>query len=253
MPRKRKGYKDVGRRKVVEAHRKSRTPEQSDIEATQARCPEGHALPHRTVNGSCTPVYCAGGEATEKTAKVLNFSAMGKAGKRAQVQKSKVLEIVSQEADRVIDALIPETVPGWQQAREAAKQQKGEELMRLAQGIGRYAAMKSYFNVPEGLTGADAEAWVQKRSVELSVDALAEFERQMKLGDDSQRLATAEKVLRMNGMDKKEAPPQANAVIILNNPAGLAGMPWLKPAAAQVVEAPAPAHKEIAEDAEKHS
>lgn len=247
MARKPKGYKDVGRRKVVGAHKKGKTPAQVDAELTQARCPEGHALPHRTANGSCTPVYCAGGEAEEK-GKVINFSALGKQGKQTQMQKSAVLAIVSEEADRVIDNLIPETVPGYKAARDAAKQQKGEELLRLAQGIGRYSAMKSYFNVPEGLSGGEAEAWIQKRSVELSVDALAEFERQLKLGDDTQRREAARDILRMNGMDKKEAPPQANAVIILNNPAGLAGIPWLKPTTQPTtIEAP----KELAADAEK--
>lgn len=244
MPRRKVKQADPGRQKVVAGLKNRRSTAALAIEATQARCPEGHPLPHKTQNGSCTPVYCAA--ATQDTVK---FSTIGKHGQKTRAEKNKVMALLSEEADKVIDNLIPETVPGFREARAAAKAQKGEELMRLAEGIGRYSAMKTYFAIPEGLSGADAESWIQKRSLELSVDALAEFERQLKLGDDNQRREAARDILKMNGMDKKEAPPQANAVIILNNPAGLAGLPWLRQT--QVIEAPAP--KEIAADAKKHS
>lgn len=242
------------RRSTVMRHRKKMSPSEMEVQLSQGVCPEGHVLPHKTVNGSCTPIYCAGG--SQKDTSKMTFTAIGKAGRKKREEQNRVLALISQEADKVIDALIPETIPGWQQARAAAKEQKGEELLRLAKGIGRHAAMKAYFNVPEGLTGADAEAWIQKRSVELSVDALAEFERQLKLGDDTQRREAARDILRMNGMDRKEAPPQSNAVIVLNNPVGLAGIPWLKPvqqpAAAEVVSGAA-STKELPANAEKHS
>lgn len=252
MPKKPKGLKDVGRAKVMAHRRKRITPAEAAIEATQTRCPEGHPLPYRTIHGSCTPVYCAGSGEKVEDGRILKFSALGKEGKKKSMERNKVLAVVSAEADRVIDTLIPETVPGWQQARAAAKEQKSEELLRLAQGIGRHAAMKTYFKVPEGLTGGAAEEWVQKRSMELSVDALAEFERQLKLGDDNQRRDAARDILKMNGMDKKEAAQGSNAVIILNNAAGLAGLPWLQlPKLAETVTAEA--SKELPANAEERS
>jgi hypothetical protein len=214
-------------------HRKYLTPLVADVEAAQARCPEGHLLPHRTENGSCTPVYCAGGKplGQQRTRGQREKATAFKTASMRKIieDKQKVVKLLSEEADRTIDALIPEGMPGFEEARRTARQQKAEELIRLAQGIGRYAAMKAYFKVPENLSGAEAEAWVTKRSIELSVDALAELERQLKLGDDFQRREAARDILKMNGLDKKEAPPQTNAVIVLNNPAGLAGIPWLKP------------------------
>lgn len=209
-----------------------------DVELTQSRCPQGHPLPYKTDFGSCTPVYCAmeGVDAEKKPKRESRFVALGKEGAAIRQKKNEVMALLAKEADKVIDTLIPETTPGFEQARAAAKAQKGEELLRLAQGIGRYAAMKAYFNVPEGLEGSAAEEYVQRKALMLSVDALAEIERQLKLGDDNQRREAARDILDMNGMRKREASAGNQAVIILNNPAGLAGLPWLKVKDAPAIE-----------------
>jgi len=250
MPRKRldSARGQVGRIKVMSHYRKQLTPLVADVEATQGRCPEGHLLPHRTENGSCTPLYCAGGKPLgpqpTRTQQEKATAFKTASAKKIKGEKEKVMKLLSEEADRTIDALIPADTPGYEEARRAAKHQKAEELIRLAQGIGRYAAMKAYFKVPDNLAGAEAEAWVSKRALELSVDALTELERQLKLGDDFQRREAARDILKMNGLDKKEAPPQANAVIVLNNPAGIAGIPWLRP-----VEQPKPLEQPVTVDA----
>jgi hypothetical protein len=203
-------------------------------EESQLRCPKGHRLPHRTNQGTCTPVHCAGsasGKGNRRPRVVENgykgkFTEIGRMGGVAKKSRSLALQAISTEADAVIDTMIPETVPGYKEARAAAKMQKGEEIVRLANGIGRWAAMRAFFKVPEGLVGEKAEEWVQQRSMMLSVDALAELERQLKLGDDTQRREAARDILDMTGQRKKAEAAQATPVFILQNVPGQTLPPW---------------------------
>jgi len=247
------GRKKEGR--AAAQRRAGQSAEKILVETTQLKCPSGHRLPNRTNHGRCTPVYCAGANGkpnSEGKAPGGAMVALGKMGAEVKKQRSEALKIVSEAADRTIDAMIPDSVPGYEQARAAAKAQKSEELLKLAAAIGRHAAMRAYFNVPEGLEGAAAEEYVQRKAMMLSVDALAVFERQLKLGDDSQQREAARDILKMTGQHQKEAAPNASAVIILNNPTGIQGLPYLSAVAKrqfEVIEAP----KELPEDAKKRS
>lgn len=194
-------------------------------EKSGATCPKGHKLPHRTNRGRCTPVHCPGSAA--------GINAQGgqsAAEKGGLVRKARmaVIKQLGQEADEVIDTLIPGESDAAKTARMAAKAEKAGELVRLAQGIGRWAAAKAHFKVPDGLEGAAAEEWVSRRALMLSVDALAELERQLKLGDDTQRREAARDILDMNGMRKKESVGGANTpIIMLVNPnGGPVQVPW---------------------------
>lgn len=203
------------------------------VEKLQGRCPGAHVLPHRTDRGQCTPVFCAG-SAPRAPALVVDtlpdgsrFVTIGKKGTKERRTRKEALAIVSAEADKVIDALIPGDSPAMVAARQAAHQQKAEELVKLAHGIGRFAAMRAFLKVPEGLEGADAEQYVTQRSMALTVDALAEVERQLKLGDDSMRREAARDILDMTGLRKKEGVQGGGPVIMLVGQNGQ-GLPWMQ-------------------------
>ena len=203
------------------------------IEMKQGRCPNGHLLPNRTDKGQCTPVFCAG-SAPRAPALVVDelpdgsrFVTLGKKGSKERRTRKEALAIVSAEADKVIEAMIPGTSPAMVAARQAAQAQKAEELVKLAHGIGRFAAMRAFLKVPEGLEGADAEQYVNRRAMSLTVDALAEVERQLKLGDDSMRREAARDILDMTGLRKKESAGAGGPVIMLVGQNGQ-GMPWMQ-------------------------
>jgi hypothetical protein len=181
------------------------------VELAQLQCPKGHKLPHRTNQGTCSPVYCPGSASSGAPYKGRNvdmrekFKTMSEAGNAAKAEKSAIIKVLSAEADKVIDTMIPESVPGFEMAREAAKAQKTEELVKLGHSIGRWAAMRAFFKVPENMDAGAAEQFVEQRSASLAPDALVELERQLKLGDDSQRREAARDILDMRGMRKRDA------------------------------------------------
>lgn len=201
------------------------------------RCPKGHILPHRTNLGTCTPVYCAGhlsgvnersAHVSTKATKDDKFTTMAALGVATRRNRKEVMDILSKEADSVIDTMIPETIPGWEQARATAKAQKGEELVKLSHAIGRWSAMKAFFKVPEGLKGAEAEQFVAEKAMELSVDAVCELERQLKLGDPAERRDALRDILDMTGQRRKESIGSSSPTIILigQSPNGPVAVPW---------------------------
>ncbi len=213
------------------------------LEAKQGRCPKGHLLPHRTNRGRCTPVYCMGSTSGGKVSKQeqsdpeqLETSDLGDAPATSSsvpnVQREALYE-VSRQADSVIDAMIDGSTVAGQQARAVAKRQKGEALQKLAHDIGRYSAFRTLFKVPEGLEGAAAEEFVRKKADMLSVDMIVDLERDMKLGDDTQRREARRDLADMLGIRKREASPQARStIVIIGNSVqnGRIVPPWKDPA-----------------------
>lgn len=181
----------------------------------QLKCPVGHLLPHETGNGKCTPVYCAVRQA--QTAGLKKASAVHAA-------RSAALKAIHQEADTVIDSMIPESVPGYKEARALAKDKKSTEMVNLSHAIGRWNAMKSFFKVPEGLAGADAEEFVRQRAMMLSVDAIAVLEEMLKTGDTKDRLDAAREILDMTGQRKRDSGGSTGPVIMLMGAGGT--VPW---------------------------
>lgn len=91
---------------------------------------------------------------------------------------------------------------------------------------------------PGALQGAEAEAFVERKLVELSVDAVMEYEYLMKYGSNEQRERIAGKVLDATGHGKKERSGANTQLIIVNGMVAGAPLPWAKPAAeAKVVDA----------------
>lgn len=202
------------------------------LETQQGRCPQGHRLPHRTNRGRCTPVFCAGSSAggndgdahqTKSTA-----VATGRIGAALKAAKAEALAEVGREANAIIDAMIPGESISMQTARAQAKASMADELQKLGASIGKFAAMRAYFKAPEGLQGAEAMEYVQKKAESLTVDAITDLERDLKLGDDAQRREARRDLLDMNGMRKKEQVANSHPVIVMvgTNGAPQISLPW---------------------------
>jgi hypothetical protein len=124
--------------------------------------------------------------------------------------------------------MIPGDSLAMQAARAQAKATMGDELSKLGASIGKFAAMRAYFKAPEGLQGAEAMEYVQKKAEALTVDAITDLERDLKLGDDAQRREARRDLLDMNGMRKKEQTPNTHPLIIMmgTNGAPQISLPW---------------------------
>lgn len=182
-------------------------------------CPNKHPLPRE----GCTPLYC--GEA-----KALAFrKAKGPHGQElkdplshAEKNRKRVLvasPTLAGEQVRQADALA-------KVAADAAPATESDDktASQLAKAVAKRAMRRNLVPVPEGLDGADAEEWAQKKAVQLLPDAAAELEYQLKYGDDSQRREAARDVLDMNGMRRRESGGNNAPTIILN--LGNTKLPW---------------------------
>lgn len=181
---------------------------------TQAKCPKGHMLPHKTNAGQCTPVYCAG-KIRSKKEREEGAKETGKALVRRERLQS-VSEVDSELEDR------------------------------LALRIQALEKKRKYFKVPQGLTGADAEEWIDRRLVELGVDAVAELEEQLKVGTAEERARAAFRVLDSIGRGKRDIQANTGPVIMLVTNGAEVKVPWAQEqpkvvkGEARVVETPKP-------------
>lgn len=220
------------------------------VEATKGfyRCPMGHQLPNNTSNGQCTPVWCASEMAAGVSMQPAERSRGGP--NVGQVAKGRYLtsEIntatrrardaaMNRDADAEIRALIPKTARRFEVAamKKTAMVQKADEVVRIGHAVGRYAARRAFLKYPNGMTGAAVDEFVQERLDELSVDAVAEWEYQLKTGDDRQRMEAADKVMTAKGYGKGATPIGASPVIILTGSAA-AVPPWRSTVDAEVVK-----------------
>jgi hypothetical protein len=70
--------------------------------------------------------------------------------------------------------------------------------------------------VPEGLTGADADDYVERRITELQPVAIAEMERQLRFGNDSERDKASRFLLDAGGHGKKDRLGVGANMIVIN-------------------------------------
>lgn len=95
--------------------------------------------------------------------------------------------------------------------------------------------------VPKGLKGEEAVKWSQDKMVELLPEAVANITWNLRYGTDRQRDEATDRVLRANGMDKKDASATSTSgLIVLNLGSADASVPWLqrmRPSTQQTVEA----------------
>lgn len=86
--------------------------------------------------------------------------------------------------------------------------------------------------VPKGLKGDKAAQWAQEKMVELLPEAVANVAHDLRYGTDRQREAATDKVLRANGMDKKDAGTGSTGGLIIlqlgSDAAQKEQIPWLQ-------------------------
>lgn len=205
------------------------------LETAQARCPGGHALPHRTNQGRCTPVYCAGSSAGSNDRQPIHATkeqsvATPRIQSALKQAKQRVLEELDRQADEVIDRLLPGETTEMLAARAAAKAQKADELQKLGHQIGRFAAKTAIFQTPKDLRGADAEEFFKSEAEALLPEIITDLKFDLRMGDDTQRREARRDILDAVGKRKQEnAPNMANVfVLVPDGGARVQKLPWSK-------------------------
>lgn len=148
-------------------------------------------MPYLTETGSCTPLYCA----------------------------AEVTPVEVQEAPEPM-ALVPAP------AVDVAVQAEAVERRTLGAASGRLQARKAFLKVPEGMGGAEAEAWADSKLVSLLPLAVAEKEYQLLYGDDEQRSKAADRILEATGRGKRDGSGGANQPLIVLVGQGVMAPPW---------------------------
>jgi hypothetical protein len=91
--------------------------------------------------------------------------------------------------------------------------------------------------VPEGLTGADADDFVERRITELQPVAIAEMERQLRFGNDAERGKAARDLLDAGGHGKKDRLGAGANMIVINMGSSSNGSPPPLPYVGEIVDA----------------
>lgn len=196
------------------------TEDQKKTEAKFGRCPEGHALPHRTSKGNCTAMFC-----------------MGKGGKAKSPAKAKKETALAVKGGFTDLAIID--VPEMEEASS-----------KIAKADTRHRARMAFTKTPEVFESEKVrEEWIETKKQELVPLALADIEYSLKLGDQQEREKARKEVLDMTGHGKKESASQQTPLIIITGAPSSGQMPWVRrigadgkelPAAVQTVEATKP-------------
>ncbi len=83
--------------------------------------------------------------------------------------------------------------------------------------------------LPQGLTSAGAVEWGKEKLATLVPEAVAQLMSDLRYGNSNTKSLAAEKILRANGLDKREAVEgNIRPAIILNINAGDSKAPWLE-------------------------
>lgn len=84
-------------------------------------------------------------------------------------------------------------------------------------------------DLPEGLTGDAAVTWSKDELQAMLPEAVAQIKMDLRYGSDRVKSEAADKVLKANGMDRREAAAvQTAPTIILNIGNGDTKAPWLE-------------------------
>lgn len=175
------------------------------LEEALLRCPNAHLLPHDTGHGQCTSFYCGDGKRGMRKPK----------DKRLKKVKEGMVELKPSDIERAF----PTTEPT-----------PSEELMdaqhRISGAAARLQARRAFLKVPEGLKGEDAENYVTSKLVDLTPDAVAEYEFQLKLGDDKQRMEAASRIMDATGHGKRDRENAGSSPILLLTGVDVNQLPW---------------------------
>lgn len=194
-------------------------------------CPKGHKLPRE----GCTPIYCGG----DAPAALPPLTPLAKAAAKRGRSKSKTADKAKTRMpsaavlrDKAV-AVMQETHSDRQELASIPDDDYIERYqLKVGKRIAERAVRMALLKMPEGLSGADAEDWADKKAVELLPQAMAQIEYDLKYGDDSQRREAARDVLDMTGRRRRDGMVASAPTIVLNLGGGHM-LPWEK-ASAQV-------------------
>jgi hypothetical protein len=91
---------------------------------------------------------------------------------------------------------------------------------------GRFNQKLALAEVPDGISGEEAEKWADARLVKNLPVAVAEIEFNLRYGDDAQRERAAQKVLDATGRGKGEKGNTGTSPILIVNMGGGLSLPW---------------------------
>lgn len=166
-------------------------------------CPEGHALPHETEAGQCTPMYCA--------------------------------EPPSSAPPPEASAIVP-----YEDRPKGKTDLSGNNEEQFVQkALVREAVRNKHLKVPKDLKGAAADAYVDSKMTELSVHATAVMEEALRFGPSlDTRMRAAKEVLAATGHGPREPGGRVGALIIIQANGEQSTLPPWKRAKVTVVDAP---------------
>jgi hypothetical protein len=104
-----------------------------------------------------------------------------------------------------------------------------DALAKLDPAEAAFQSRQQMAGVPKGLTGDKATEWAQAKMADLLPEAVANVAYDLRYGTDKQREAATERVLRANGMDRKDSNSGGqHGLIVLQLGAGDEKIPWLQ-------------------------
>lgn len=101
-------------------------------------------------------------------------------------------------------------------------------LAKMSPEDQEFAARRQLAKLPDGLTGEAATQWAQEKLVDLLPEAVASLAYDLRYGAPKVRAEAADKVLRANGVDRREAAVGGGGLIVLNIGTGGSNLPWLE-------------------------
>lgn len=129
------------------------------------------------------------------------------------------------------EALAPSSAPSPSLAGKEEKQ-FDQEVLYARRGENY---RRKLVPVPEGLVGAEADEFVERRITELQPVAIAEVERQLRFGNDTERGKAARDLLDAGGHGKKDRLGVGANMIVINM--GSSGSPPPLPYVGEVIDA----------------
>lgn len=180
-------------------------------------CPKGHKLPHE----GCTPLYCR--DAPTKGVAPSPLKALGKAPPARRKPKSGI----AAEQEKAVEKVLAAVPQGADRQNETLDEFKRKQAEKIGKRVAERAMRLALVKMPEGLSGAEAEEWADKKTLELLPVAIAQIEYDLLYGDDGQRREAARDILDMTGRRRRDAAGAAPPTIVLNL-GGSSLMPWEK-------------------------
>lgn len=103
-----------------------------------------------------------------------------------------------------------------------------KELVKVPEEDRPFESRAALVGLPKDLTGEAATDWAKAKLVDLLPEAVASLQWDLRYGTDKVRAEAADKVLRANGLDKREAAPTGGGLIVLNIGTESTKVPWLE-------------------------